>query len=78
MTTQKDDKPVLVEVEEEVRPAMGGFDLGLNFMVSILLCGGVGYGVDRWLGSLPWGMLIGFVLGFCAGLYVIWKKIQKA
>lgn len=58
-------------------PAMGGADLGLNFIISILLCAGAGYGLDKWLGTLPLFMLIGCVLGFAAGLYVIWIKIKK-
>lgn len=70
------------ETKEETKdnappPAMGGFDLGLNFIVSILLCSGAGFALDKWLGTLPLFMLVGMLLGFAAGLYVIWQKIQR-
>ena len=37
----------------------------------ILLLGGIGYAVDRWWGSAPWGLVIGLVLGIVVGFYEI-------
>jgi len=63
--------------EDTPPPAMGGFDLVLNFIISILLCAGAGCGLDKWLGTLPLFLLLGCVLGFAAGLYVLWSKLQQ-
>ena len=32
----------------------------------IILLGGLGYAIDAWRGSAPWGLLIGLMLG-CRG-----------
>jgi F0F1-type ATP synthase assembly protein I len=36
---------------------------------AILLLGGGGYLLDRWLGTQPWLLLTGLVLGLCAAFY---------
>lgn len=43
--------------------------VGLEFTFSFLTCLGLGALADRWLGTFPWLMLAGTVLGFAAGLY---------
>jgi len=35
----------------------------------IILLGGIGYAVDRWWGSAPWGLVIGLALGLVVGFY---------
>ena len=35
----------------------------------IVLLGGIGYAVDRWWGTAPWGLLIGLALGIVVGFY---------
>jgi len=35
----------------------------------ILLLGGIGYAVDRWWSTSPWGLVIGLVLGIVVGFY---------
>ena len=35
----------------------------------IILLGGIGYAVDRWWGTAPWGLLIGLALGIVVGFY---------
>jgi F0F1-type ATP synthase assembly protein I len=37
----------------------------------IILLGGIGYAVDRWWGSAPWGLVIGLALGIVVGFYEI-------
>ncbi len=54
-----------------------GYMIGLNFIVSILMATGIGYVIDQWLESLPWGMLVGAFLGFCAGLRTLWQALNK-
>jgi len=44
----------------------------------ILLLGGIGYAVDRWQGTAPWGLVIGLTLGIVVGFYELvrmaWRR----
>jgi len=42
----------------------------------IILLGGIGYAVDRWQGSAPWGLLIGLILGVVVGFYELVKTFR--
>ena len=37
----------------------------------ILVLGGLGYAADRWLGTSPWCMVAGLVLGIVVGFYAL-------
>ena len=39
----------------------------------IIVLGGIGYAVDRWQGSAPWGLIIGLALGIIVGFYELVK-----
>lgn len=44
-------------------------------LVAAVVVGGVlGYGIDRFLGTKPWGMIIFFFLGFAAGFLNIYRS----
>jgi F0F1-type ATP synthase assembly protein I len=49
--------------------------IGFEFISAVGLFGLVGYGLDRWLGTKPWLLLVGVGLGFAAGL---WQMIRTA
>ena len=40
---------------------------------AIILLGGLGYALDKWLGSSPWGTIVGLVLGIVVGFYELVK-----
>ena len=42
---------------------------------AIILLGGIGYGVDRWLGSSPWFLLAGLFLGIIVGFFELAKTV---
>jgi F0F1-type ATP synthase assembly protein I len=42
---------------------------------AIILLGGLGYAVDLWRGTAPWGLLIGLLLGLVTGFYELVKTI---
>lgn len=46
--------------------AWGGADIGIHLLVCVLVGGGLGFALDRWLGWAPWLMLAGGFLGFAA------------
>ena len=39
----------------------------------IIVLGGIGYAIDKWQGSAPWGLLIGLTLGIVVGFYELVK-----
>lgn len=45
---------------------------------AILLLGGIGYAVDAWQGTAPWGLFAGLIAGIVVGFYelvrTIWHK----
>jgi F0F1-type ATP synthase assembly protein I len=47
--------------------------VGLEMVVPIL----VGLGVDHYLGSAPWGVIIGAALGLCGGLVHLVHQLNK-
>jgi hypothetical protein len=59
-------------------PAWGGADLGIHLMVCVGVAGVTGYGLDIWLGTLPWLALLGCICGFGAWLRTMWRVFQKA
>ena len=42
---------------------------------AIILLGGIGYAVDMWWATAPWGLLIGLLLGLVTGFYELVKTI---
>lgn len=58
--------------EKERKPLLKGKDVdfvsaGLNILVCFLLCGGIGYFVDKHYGTEKWttvGVFVGLIVGF--------------
>jgi ATP synthase protein I len=44
----------------------------------IILLGGIGYAVDRWWGTEPWGVVIGLMLGIVVGFYELIQTTRAA
>lgn len=51
--------------------------MSAEFIAAILVWGGAGWLLDRWLGTAPVLMGIGVMLGFAAGLYLVWYRSGK-
>jgi ATP synthase protein I len=45
-----------------------GFRLSSELVAGVLVGAGLGWLVDRWLGTVPWGMFLLALLGFAAGV----------
>jgi len=45
-----------------------GFQLTAEFVAGILVGAAIGWLMDRWLGTKPWGMIVWLLLGFAAGI----------
>ena len=55
-----------------------GWLMAVELVTATLTWGGIGYLADRfWLGTYPVLMSIGFVVGFFAGMYLLWLKTSR-
>jgi ATP synthase protein I len=70
--------------QSQTRPASGptadpsgfarGFRLSAELVVGVLVGAGLGWLLDRWLGTLPWGMFVFALLGFTAGVMNVMRS----
>ena len=44
---------------------------------AILLLGGIGYGLDRWLDTSPWCLFGGLILGLIVGFYELARTLWR-
>jgi len=44
-----------------------GFQLSGEFVAGVLVGGFIGWAIDRFTGSTPWGLIVCLLLGFAAG-----------
>ncbi|TVR23890.1 MAG: hypothetical protein EA387_06365 [Nitriliruptor sp.] len=49
----------------------------VELVVAVVLWGGLGWLADRALGSTPWGTVVGALVGYAAGLYLVWLRSQR-
>lgn len=66
------------------RASWGGSGIGWAMVADIVtgtfLWGGVGWLLDRWLGTGPWIMIVGFLVGYAMGTYAAilhMRRMQK-
>ena len=52
--------------------------MSVELISAILTWTAIGWLVDRWLGSGPWVMVAGALVGNFAGLYLIWLRSGRA
>jgi ATP synthase protein I len=45
-----------------------GFRLTAELVIAVLAGAGLGWLIDRWLGTSPWGFIVLLLLGFVAGV----------
>ena len=49
--------------------------LGLTFAAGIVVFMAAGYGLDRWLGTLPFGTITGTMLGAALGFLSVYRRV---
>jgi ATP synthase protein I len=55
-----------------------GFRLSSELVAGVLVGAGLGWLIDRWLGSLPWGTFVFALLGFTAGVLNVMRSAGLA
>jgi F0F1-type ATP synthase assembly protein I len=57
---------------EQAGPAAGA---SYTLIGAIILLGAAGYAVDRWMGTWPWCLVGGLILGVVVGMYELAKTV---
>jgi F0F1-type ATP synthase assembly protein I len=64
--------------QENLRKSGPEMLAGYTLIAAILICGGIGLALDRWLGTSPWilvgGLLLGIVVGFFELARIVWRQ----
>jgi len=63
---------------DQVR-AIGALSVvGLSFVLALVIGVAGGVWLDRHWGTSPWGLLLGFALGFAAGILNVYRATRQA
>ena len=79
--TKEDDprslKESLERLQGTVQKAGPAATISYSLIGAIGLMGLVGYGIDSWLGSWPWGLVGGLMFGVATGFYLLAKEVWR-
>ncbi|MBI4477111.1 MAG: AtpZ/AtpI family protein, partial [Acidobacteria bacterium] len=68
----------LKALQDNIRRSGPAAVAGYTLIGAIVLLGGVGYVLDRWLATGPWFMFGGLILGVIVGFYelakIVWPR----
>ena len=53
-----------------------GLRIGIELVVAIGVATGLGWAMDRWLGTRPWGIIVLFFLGVAAGMLNVYRAVS--
>lgn len=65
------------EKESEARKGALAYAAAISLFASVLTLLGLGWLLDRWLGTSPWLLVLGIVLGSGFGLYEFVRITSK-
>jgi ATP synthase protein I len=52
-----------------------GLRSGVELVVAVVVATGLGWALDRWLGTRPWGTIVLFFLGVAAGMVSVYRAV---
>ena len=56
------------QTRETKRGVAQAFRLSSEFIAGVVVGGGIGYAIDQFFGTTPWGLIVFFLLGFAAAI----------
>lgn len=62
------------EVRSSLANVASGWGMAMDFVGTILACWLIGFGIDWWQKTSPWGSLVGLGVGFAYAIYRILKQ----
>lgn len=73
--TKKSHQP---ENTNREKSGMGeGLKYASEFSAAVIVGAALGYGLDKIVGSAPWGMIAGLLFGFCAGVMNVVRAAKE-
>jgi ATP synthase protein I len=73
---RRDGQPMPEPDNADLQRGAGlGFRIGIEFVVAIVIATGLGWALDRWLGTRPWGTIVLFFLGVGAGMLSVYRAV---
>ena len=58
------------------RGALGlALRIGVELVVAVVVSTAIGWAIDGWFGTRPWGMIVFFFLGVGAGMMNVWRAV---
>jgi F0F1-type ATP synthase assembly protein I len=67
----------LEALQTSVQQAGPAATAGYTLVGAILFLGGLGYAIDAWKGTAPYGLVGGLFLGVIVGFYHLIKTVQR-
>ena len=64
-------------LQENAERAGSAAGASYTLVGGILVLGGIGYAIDKWRDTSPWGLIIGLTLGIIVGFYDLVKTTWR-
>lgn len=64
-------------LQENLRKGEPAIVASYTLIGAILVLGGIGYAVDRWLDASPWFLVAGLFAGIVLGFYELIKSVRQ-
>src|SRR5712672_4633503 len=69
-------QPAAVSDPSALQQGLGlGFRIGIELLVAVGVATGLGWAIDHWIGTRPWGMIVLFFLGVAAGMLNVYRAV---
>ena len=69
-------QPAAVSDRSALQQGLGlGFRIGIELLVAVGVATGLGWAIDHWIGTRPWGMIVLFFLGVAAGMLNVYRAV---
>ena len=65
-------------LQDNIRRAGPAATASYSLIGAILLLGGAGHLIDRWLETAPWGLVAGLLAGVVVGFYELAKAVWRS
>ena len=72
-----DKRPPKADSDSSLQSWYRMTSVGIEFIVAVLLFGGIGWYIDGRMETSPWCMLCGFIVGFVVGLYMLTRQAGR-
>jgi ATP synthase protein I len=74
--SSRGDAPAAPPESPAMQPGVGvGLRIGVELVVAVVVSTGLGWAIDRWLGTRPWGIILMFFLGVAAGMVNVYRAV---